>query len=294
MNIILSKNNSSLMHARKLLMGKYRNEYGEYLIEGAKLVSEAVKYNQNIQKVFVLTQAQEKLQELVDKLECEVYFVDEKVFSTITDTVTSQGIIAVVKRQAQKYSTSKKGLVLCGLQDAGNVGTILRTAAATNYTDVYLINTVDVFSPKCLRSGMSAQFVLNFFYKSIDEIIAENKEKQLVCCNMDGIDVFEANVDQNHLLFLGSEGQGLPQEIINSCDVQIKLSMENNLESLNVAVSAGVVMYVLGQKAAKNKFKSFKQGDKKCPDTANGQILSTARQKAMRLGEKYLQKSDEK
>lgn len=253
MDIIVSKNNTALVEARKLLDGKFRDKSGQFLVEGVKLINEAVKFNQVFDKVFVSKSAESKLGALLSGLTCRKFVVEDNAFETLTDTVTSQGVAAVINKPSQKQPGQGKGLVLYKLQDTGNMGTILRTAAATGYNDVFLVNCADVFSPKCLRAGMSAQFVLNLIFIKEEDVLKLKNSKQLVCCDMNGKDVFDAEVNEQHLLFLGNEGQGLPEFILDECDMKVKLEMENNLESLNVAVSAGVVMYVLNRKTANKK-----------------------------------------
>ena len=243
-----SSNNQNILLAKKLLQKKYRDLEGKYLAEGAKLVSEALLRNQKIDYLVVCDKQISKYEHLLCK--AKYYSVDEKTFKSLTDTVTNQGILAVICKPDLPLSRpAKNALILDRVQDPSNVGAILRTAAASGYDDVYMIECADAYSPKSIRAGMSSQFCLNIYTGTQEEIISTVKENcTLICADMDGEDVFSCNVTGNHALLLGNEGSGVQEQLKAICDKTITIPMANGMESLNVAVSASILMYLLSFK----------------------------------------------
>lgn len=156
---------------------------------------------------------------------------------------------ACSRKAGKKELSSPEGkcLLLDGLQDPANVGAVLRTAAASGYDDVYLCGCADPFSAKSLRAGMSAQYVLNIFEGEREKILDLLSCCQLVCADMSGENVFTADIAEKHALVLGSEGGGVSSAARMRCEKTVSIPMKNNMESLNVAVSAGILMYLMGK-----------------------------------------------
>ena len=141
--VVTSKENASVVAAAKLKDKKGRREQGKFLIEGQKLVCDARKYGICFDKIFVTQQYQDKFADFG-----EVVVVSESVMKHICDTKTNQGVVAVAFLPKQKEFDGKKALLLDRIQDPGNIGSILRTACATGYKNIFLIDCADVFSPK--------------------------------------------------------------------------------------------------------------------------------------------------
>ena len=240
-----SANNKNIVLAKKLLQKKYRDLEKKYLVEGAKLVREVFSCNQSVDFLVVSENDFDKYTDILDGK--KFFTVDERTFSTLTDTVTDQGILAVVNKPSLPLrSPESNALVLDRLQDPSNVGAILRTAAAAGYNDVYMVECADPYSPKCIRAGLSSQFRLNIFSASAEEILAEIKGNcPLICADMDGENVFDCGRFGRHALVLGNEGGGVGEIFRSVCDKTVSLPMSNGVESLNVAVSAGILMYLL-------------------------------------------------
>lgn len=247
--MITSANNSKIVYAKKLLQKKYRDELGKYLIEGIKLVSEAFCRNQKVDYIIV---KEDNLDKYNSFLQDKTFFVvDAKTFKSLTDAVNDQGILAVVFKPEIKLSLpTQKCLILENIQDPLNMGAILRTAAATGYNNVYTIDCADPYSPKCMRAGMSAQFCLSIMSGAAQEVFKLVKQKcKILCADMKGEDIFTAKIETIHALLFGNEGSGVSEFALSNCDKLISLPMQNNLESLNVAVSAGVIMYTINYKS---------------------------------------------
>jgi TrmH family RNA methyltransferase len=246
--MITSASNSKILNAKKLLQKKYRDEFGKYLIEGIKLVSEAFCRNQKVDFVIVKEDCFDKFK---DFLEDKAFLVlEDKTFKSLTDAVNDQGILAVAyKPETKIVAPTQKCLILENIQDPSNMGAILRTAAATGYNTVYTVDCADPFSPKCMRAGMSAQFCVSIMSGTITEVFEAVKQKcRILCADMKGEDIFSAKIEPFHALLFGNEGSGVSQFAFDNCDYRISLPMQNRLESLNVAVSAGVIMYTISYK----------------------------------------------
>ncbi len=141
-------------------------------------------------------------------------------------------------------------LVFDGLQDPGNVGTLLRTAVACGFTDVYAVNTVDMYSPKVLRSAMSAHYCIKLHEcNSLEQVFEYLKELEIVACDMVGDNVFETQFCKNVALVLGNEGNGLSEYSRRNTMRTVSLPMANSFESLNVAVAGSVIMYQIYSKS---------------------------------------------
>lgn len=236
--VITSTDNAKVVEVAKLSDKKYRKSTGLYVIEGERLVRDALKYGAEVVDIFVKETAAEKF-----AFEGQIS-VSDRVFAKMCDTVTSQGVLAVVKKP-QRPLASPKGncLVLDGLQDPGNVGTLIRTAAACGFTDVYAANSVDVYSPKVLRSAMSAHFCVNVWQADIKDVFEVLPDAQIVAADMDGENIFDTEICGKVAVVLGNEGNGLSQFAKEHADKVVSLPMENNFESLNVAVAGSVIMY---------------------------------------------------
>ena len=248
--MVISANNSKILNAKKLLQKKYRDEYGKYLIEGIKLVSEAFLRNQKIDYIIVKEDCFDKYKSFLNDKTFLV--VDAKTFKSLTDAVNDQGILAVAEKPNTKLDSPKqKCLILENIQNPSNMGAILRTAAATGYNTVYTVDCTDPYSPKCMRSGMSAQFCIDIMSGSIQNVFDAVKQKcRVLCADMRGEDIFSAYIEPFHALLFGNEGSGVSEYAFKNCDYAISLPMQNRLESLNVAVSAGIIMYTINYKSS--------------------------------------------
>ena len=170
---VVSPNNTRLTLVRKLSDKKYRDRYGLFVAEGEKLVKDAFRHG--LKAEFVLcSRAYAEKREAGEQsfLSAPCFVADDRIFGKLCDTVTNQGVLAVVRREKKELSSPEgKCLLLDGLQDPANVGAVLRTAAASGYDDVYLCGCADPFSAKSLRAGMSAQYVLNIFEGDREKIL---------------------------------------------------------------------------------------------------------------------------
>ena len=245
--VITSYDNAKIAEIVKLSQKKYRRQCQRYVIEGARLVHDAIRHGAKIVGVFVAESAASSF-----NFDGQIVVAD-RVFAKICDTVNSQGVLAVVE-MAKQCATQPVGncLVLDGLQDPGNVGTLIRTAAACGFSDVYAANCVDLYSPKVLRSAMSAHFCVKLHeLDSIEQAFSLLDGCQIVCADMGGSDVFDAELSSKMALVLGNEGNGLSDYSKTHATRTLALPMANGFESLNVAVAGSVMMYQIFSQQSK-------------------------------------------
>ena len=237
--VITSLDNAKIVEVAKLADKKYRRLTGQYVIEGARLVSDALKHGAKLVSVYV------RESDSADYNFDNQTVVSDRVFAKMCDTVNSQGVLAVVEKKATELTKPTCNcLVLDGLQDPGNVGTLIRTAVACGFTDVYAVNSVDLYSPKVLRSAMSAHFCVKLHeLDTVEQAFELLAGVQTVSAHMGGSNVFSTKFGKRVALILGNEGNGLSDYSLKHAAKIVALPMENGFESLNVAVAGSVIMY---------------------------------------------------
>ena len=252
--VITSKDNEKIKHIKKLKEKKYRDMYNEYLIEGIKIVEEAIRENVNIKTIIICddcdieTSISEELRYEIAKREC--IYVPEKIFITLTDVTTPQSIMAVVEKGNGKSEISFNEdlyLVLDNIQDPGNMGTILRTADSINLKQIIVSKgTADVYNPKVVRSTMGAIFRVNVIVSDnlIDIIKGLKKHKiKIMATNLEeSKSIYEVDYKKSAIV-IGNEANGVSKDILNIADEKIRIPMLGKTESLNAAVATGIVLY---------------------------------------------------
>lgn len=236
--IISSKDNALIKKVSSLCDKKYRKIYGQFIVESVKAVGECVKAGMDIE-IIICTQ---NLAESFPNAQ----LVTDAVFSKISTEKSPQGVLAVVNMPENKLTAPKGNcLLLDRMQDPGNLGTIIRTANAAGYEDIYLINCTDAYSPKAIRASMGGVFNVNLHEGSLDEVFSALEGVEVLSADMDGEDVFSFNPQQKVCLCVGNEGNGLCDEIIARSNNTVKIPMRECCESLNAAISAAIAMYAL-------------------------------------------------
>lgn len=237
--IITSKSNPLIKDIIKLQSDKkFRIAEKSYIVEGIKPVKECIAAGGEIKKIFCTEQLSDGF--------TGAQIVSESVFNAISTEKTPQGILAVVRLPETKIQPPKSSCILLDrLQDPGNLGTIIRTANAAGYSEVYTINCTDPYSPKAVRASMSGIFFVKVFMGTCEEILSALDGVPLISADMAGEDIFEFTPPEKFCLCIGNEGGGLCSEIKNNSKYNIKIPMQETCESLNAAVSAGIAMYQL-------------------------------------------------
>lgn len=240
---ITSPKNELVVKISKLKTKKNREKEQLFVAEGVKNVNDSLKY-QDAEMIFALSE------ELIEKkVDCPVYIVTEKIMKEISDTITPQGVIAVFKIREFSNITDDKILVLNGVSDPGNVGTILRTACAFGFNTIIADeNTADVYSPKVVRSAMSAIFSLNILRtKCLCEEIEKIKKKgytfYVSYLGEQSENIENISFSKKTMLAVGSEARGVEEKVLSLADRTYIIPMNENIESLNVGIAAGISMF---------------------------------------------------
>ena len=236
--IISSKDNALIKKVSSLSDKKYRKLYGQFIVESVKAVAECINAGMDVE-VIICTQ------DLADKIN-GAQVVTDAVFSKISTEKSPQGMLAVVNTPENTLCAPKGNcLLLDRLQDPGNLGTIIRTANAAGYEDIYLYNCTDAYSPKAIRASMGGVFNVNLHEGNLDEIFNALEGVQVLSADMDGENVFAFTPEDKVCLCVGNEGSGLCDEVIARSDNTVKIPMRDSCESLNAAISAAIAMYAL-------------------------------------------------
>lgn len=264
---ITSVNNDLVKETAKLLKSKYRDETGLFLIEGEKGVREAIEAGVSIKHIFVLEgfninvisnavkQSSLNNSGLLQTSSCSdvslIIETTEAILSKISDTKTSPKIIAVAyqpKQDIDLLKKAKKVVLLEGIKDAGNLGTILRTASAFGIDGIVLYgDTVNLYNPKCVRSTVGCLWkvpviqikdlnILKNVFASFERIATLPKGEDVIYLN-------NYIPDEKVLVMFGSEADGLSEELKDFATKNLTIEMAVNVESLNLSVSVAVVMY---------------------------------------------------
>lgn len=242
--IITSKSNPLIKDIAKLNDKKYRRETGMYLVEGVKPVNECIAASCEIQKIICTDK-------LADSYENPL-IVSEEAFGTVSSEKTPQGVIAVVKIPQNHLKAPENSCILLDrLQDPGNLGTIIRTANAAGYSEIYMIDCTDPYSPKAVRASMSGIFFTKIYQSDREEILNALSGIPIICADMSGENIFDFKPPERFCLCIGNEGSGIDGIIKNTAEFKVKIPMRQTCESLNAAVSAGIAMYALKKREFK-------------------------------------------
>ena len=243
--VITSRQNPQVKEILALKEKKGRREQGLYIAEGIKPVREALASGAAVERIVCSEDFSCK-----DVLSGEKYgsienlVVSASVFEKLSEEASPQGVLALVRIPDCTPVPPRGGsLLLDGISDPGNLGTIIRTANAAGYGDIYLRNCADPFAPKCVRASMSGIFFVRLHIG--ESVLQALGDTPLVCADMGGENVFSFKPPQEFCLVIGSEANGVSGEVRERCRYTVRVPMRPTCESLNAGVSAGILMYVL-------------------------------------------------
>jgi len=254
--VISSKDNETIKKLKKLKDKKYRDQENCYIIEGIKLIKEAINENAKIKLIIVCDDCKqennidEDAKYEIAKYEC--IYVTEKIFLSLTNVVNQQGILAEIEKEKSNNVINYDEdlfLVLDDIQDPGNMGTILRTADSLNLKQIIVSKgSSDIYNPKVIRSTQGMLFNINIIRKDIKEEITKLKDKNysIYTTNVsNGIDIKDVEKSNQFVLIVGNEGSGVSKDISKLADYSICINTNKNVESLNVAVATSILLYEL-------------------------------------------------
>ncbi len=240
--VIESISNAKVKLLRSLYNKKGRNETGLFVVEGVNMVKDIPK-SVDVVYYFVSDKKSDVLDSFDLNPKAEVITLKNELFERVSETITPSGLIAICKIPTPiDYKCLNKLIILDGVKDLGNVGTIIRTAGACGFDAVLLFDSADPYSPKCIRSTMGGIFrvnVINLEYSDFDW----NGDVYLL--DMAGVNIFDEVPNDKYAIVVGSEAKGASEYFRNRANKILSIPMQNNTESLNAGVSASLSMYIL-------------------------------------------------
>lgn len=255
MQIITSKDNEIIKNIKKLKEKKYRDLTNSYIVEGTKMIKEAIEENAKIKRIVVCEDCledegctEQKILYQIAKYDC--VYVSSKIFSGLTDVVNPQGMLAIIEKDSSedeiKY-TEDIIVVLDGIQDPGNLGTILRTVDSAGLSQIVLSKTsVDAYNPKVVRSTMGAIFRVKIIEaENLVETLKNMKKHKfkVVSTSLSGTkNIYDMDYEKK-VIVIGNEAKGVSDDILDVSDEKTKIPMLGKTESLNAGIATGVIVY---------------------------------------------------
>lgn len=236
---------------------KYRTKEQKFVLEGARLTVDAAKSGVSLEGVFITEEALEKYFDDIELLKASskerIYLISDKLVAMMEDTKNSQGVFSVAgvldkNLGVGKIKTGSRFAVLDGLQDPGNVGTILRVSDAVGLDGVFLCDCCDVYNPKTIRSTMGSIFRVPFR----DDLSFPEAAQLLHDCEVvlyaavvdpDAESIRETIFCGSSCVVIGNEGNGLSDEDVALCNKRITIRMNGSIESLNAATAAAITLW---------------------------------------------------
>ena len=246
--MITSVSNKKIKDIQKLKENKNIKKYGLYLIEGRHLVEEAIEAN--VVEEIIISENYEEFS-LIEAFSGEITKVSNSVMKNISDTITSQGIIAICKVVNKELEINKysKVLILDRIQDPGNLGTIIRTADAFDFDCIILgKGTTSLYGKKVIRSTQGSNFHIDCFDNvELVKLLDEMSEFNIFATSLKADKYIEQlnNISGKVAVVFGNEGAGVSEDILEKVNNLLKISMPGRAESLNVSIAAGIVMHYI-------------------------------------------------
>ena len=254
MNIISSKDNELVKNIKKLKDKKYRDLENVYIVEGIKMLKEAIVENASIKQIIICDDCEKsdliskEMMYEIAKYDC--VYVTSKVFKYITEVQTPQGVMAIIEKNNRDKEINYDEDIIVALddiQDPGNLGTILRTIDSIGLSQVLISKgTADPYNPKVVRSTMGAIYRVKVIecddLKETLKEIKKNKFKILVTSLDDSKSIYDIKYNKK-VIVIGNEANGVEEEIVKLSDEKIKIPMLGKTESLNASVATGIVLY---------------------------------------------------
>lgn len=254
METIASKQNNQIKQLCQLAQKKYRQETGFFTVENLTIIYDALKSGQQFHSLFMTQGFIDKHQEKFDYLHNQaitqnIYLISDEVDKHCSQLDTSPGIIATYQMKKSKIASNETVVYLDGISDPGNLGTIMRTCLALGFNNLVLsANCVDVYNAKTISAAKDSIFKLNVISDIEGKWIRDCKLPIYCADSNEGISLDEFTPADKFCLVLGSESHGVSKEILKMAKKNLRIDIDKNIESLNVATAAAILLYKLSRK----------------------------------------------
>lgn len=246
---ITSVGNEKIKYLKKLGVKRFREERGEFLAENIKIIYDALISGIKPVSVFITDELLQSGNEMVDHVAEQVedlFVISKNVNKAFSSFATVSGIAAVFKVNEKNIDLDSKIVYLNGISDPGNLGTILRTSLAFGIKNIVVDeDCADIYNPKTIHAAKDSIFKMNIAHDKSMKVLNEIKSKMKIYATSleKGIDVKDLPFVDKCAVVFGNESNGVSKEILDLSDDFIKINMSGEIESLNVAISAGIVLY---------------------------------------------------
>lgn len=233
--------NNNIKHLRSLRLKKFRDFHNQFMVEGQKVVEEAIANCPNDIKMLIYSDEQARF----DLPQNCCYFLPPAQLAKLGNQASGTKILAVVQKKKHALPEKPIGWILAldGIQDPGNLGTLLRTADWFGIKDIVCSeDTVDVYNSKCLQASMGSVFRVSVHYTQLENWIRPIRDTAFAAV-LNGIDLSKMEKRENGVLILGNEGQGIRPRLQSMIPNKIRIAGRSECESLNVGVSAGILLH---------------------------------------------------
>lgn len=246
---ITSTSNETIKYFISLNDKKTRMNAKRFIVEGYHLVDEASKTN----LLEAIISTDEKELKKINNV--KRYLVNDAIINKIATTKNPQNILGIVKMLDHNITNlvpiikenKTKLIMLDDVNDPGNLGTIIRTAAGLGYDGIIMSpNTVDLYNEKVIRSTQGVMFKIPIIKANLQEVIKMLKKEKVFCIGTaltNAKDVKHITKKDKFAICLGNEAKGISKEVLDNMDENVKIAMNNDVESLNVSIAAGIIMY---------------------------------------------------
>lgn len=230
---------------------KVRNEEQVFIVEGLRMFQEVPK--ERVKKVYISESLYNRKKEELNLEKFPVEILSDKVFQHVSDTKTPQGIMCIVQQKKYEieelfFDANPHFIVLDNLQDPGNLGTIVRTAEGAGVSAIFMSSDcVDIYNPKTIRSTMGSIYRMPFVYvEDMFTLLDKFREKKVTtyAAHLQGKHTYDKeDYRSGTAILIGNEGNGLRDEIAEKADVWVQIPMQGEVESLNAAIAASILMF---------------------------------------------------
>lgn len=244
--LITSLDNDKIKKLIKLKEKKYRDEFDEFVVEGEHLIIEAYRSGL-LEEIYIE-------QDEVTLLNVDITYVTKEILAKVSNLETPTHIIGLCKKKSENSHLGNRLLLLDRIQDPGNLGTIIRSSKAFGIDTVVLGDgCVDLYNDKVIRSTQGIGFYMNIVSRNLENLITELKEKEIPVLGTKvefGEDIrnLTSRDKEKFALIMGNEGRGVNPEILELCDKYIYIELDSDVESLNVAIAASILLYELSRR----------------------------------------------
>lgn len=245
---ISSKTNSKIKLLKRLQQKKYRESLNSFVVENTTIIVDGLKAGFQFKQLFVnrkfISKHKKLLETLLIKPETEIYQIDDHLTNYLSELETPPGIWAIYEKIYRPINFDKPVVYLNGISDPGNLGAILRCCAAFGFINVVLDEKcVDLYNAKVINAAKNAIFILNFdFDHNLTFLTNLSKQMPLIATTVDGHEDIKLAPTQFCLIF-GNETRGISNDILEIVDQKIKIKMKPDIESINVANAAAIILH---------------------------------------------------